>query len=1801
MTMKRFLLMTMVLIAASVAWADHIQVSNRSMSFTESWSQPSSYFDYARAGGTVSWDAKNRILTLKDLYLDPHDSGTLDGSHQLSGLIINTFQSVTINVVGENHIVVECGQALELHGSVTFTGSGYIRFYNLDNKKPAIDVVQSSVKITVDGPHVKCCDGDYGIRGCNDTEIYLKKGKLEFPSGYGKLYRIGNVRYDYGMGVQQPHGAYFGSHGKAMFDKDNHRLGNDGALVFGPIQYYGFKILDEWVTANNWDLLNTLGDGSMQRGNIQFQPSSNTLTLDGTTIENRSSGSTIDNAYNNSLKIVLKGENTFDFYGKGGGRYALETSANTTIIGDATGTSKLTSSASFAGVHIYGDNTLTLGNVKLDVPYMSSSMLQNASGKMESGTLVLDRGVEVNARGNDSGNGTVRGMRINPATANLVVAVASDQNNPRFINNAEYGVYESETKLATGAVTLSTMSDVALYPLTICGQRVHSLNCKNPINEYVKSGKLVYAPDEHSLYMDNAVLSVDGYSGDVLYWNSPGKLTIGLIGESKINNCKGKALISDGPVDVRSALHDNQKLVVTGTGGMMTVSGDKTLNLNLVEVSVPEIQAGRVELIGTKQVDVTRKFNATTCELGMVKVASTVEAPAYYDAEKGTVVATKGPVSFFHSSLVTVFPGINFFGGEVNSINHTCLMSKDVTGGQIMVRQEDANGFVIDMRGAQVWSKSVENMFSLTSEGTSNINIHGYNYIDLTGIDSHFVMSNMKNLYICGYDDEPNPSLTVNGKGKANNSGAIAVAKGSKLCFQSNLSQVFDANIQRIYGMGDNGVNTKLIVEKPYLTVIGSSDGTVSNISVETVGAELFSSSAQPRSVVSGNASKVNGVYQENDLCTGVVKFVGKGESAGYVAATGISLDKTSLTLNGLGSTATLKATVSPANATNKDVTWSSSDEAIVSVDKDGKLTANGSGEAIISAAANGSLAGAKAECRVTVSVPAVTSVAFDKTSLLFDDPSVNSQYLHVTIAPEGALKDVTWTSSDTTVVKIADTGLAARIDRVADEGQAVITVKASNGVSATCPVTVHYPITPKRVDFLPASVTLTEAGQKEVLTVLVTPENCDDLGFEWVALPEEGDCVTFDPETRTVTAVHNGSTTIGVWATYKGQLRALGECVITVDIPVIAEKLELQSPSSFFYEYGDTITIMPLFTPTNTTNQQLTWKSNNESVATVTANGQVVSHSKGDATITATTTDGSNISASRLFTVYDPNDYRVVPATGITLDRESVMLFTGQRVNVNAQLYPDGACTQVKWEITETLQGNTNNVRVTWDPRKPRYSQTCSVWYDTNEGVGELPVRFIVTAKATDYEGNMQPMASFEVTIAEDIIFTATNNDGIDITYRVKDIRDESHPTCELYGQQVWVYKDGHGEFQYVSAIEPDAKDRIVIPSQVGHEGNFYWVDNANELAFYGHNKMEELVFPEGMTRLESKCGLENTSLTTVTLPSTIRSINIEAFKACPALQKVYMRSEKSPLGLYSMGSGIFEETESLGEAFAELPSDAQLYVPKGSLNEYTVTQWIWNDWFSIIEEIDYRELDLYFADTNEEGTKLNYHITSTDDKTCEVGGKTSGAAIADDVTEVEIPADVDGYAVTGIAPQAFVDKDNLENVTLPATIKTIGYGAFYSCSNLSDVYILSEMAPTLLDIDDMPSDVNNYAFGGLPGAEARAFGGFTLSSDPAPATLHVPHGCLKAYNKEPWNQWFSNIVDDVTSTSVKGDVNGDGVVDVADIATVIDVMSGSASGSLADSADVNKDGTVDVADIATIIDEMAANARRLKMEEPQ
>ncbi|MBQ9453293.1 MAG: hypothetical protein IJU65_08400 [Desulfovibrio sp.] len=105
-------------------------------------------------------------------------------------------------------------------------------------------------------------------------------------------------------------------------------------------------------------------------------------------------------------------------------------------------------------------------------------------------------------------------------------------------------------------------------------------------------------------------------------------------------------------------------------------------------------------------------------------------------------------------------------------------------------------------------------------------------------------------------------------------------------------------------------------------------------------------------------------------------------------------------------------------------------------------------------------------------------------------------------------------------------------------------------------------------------------------------------------------------------------------------------------------------------------------------------------------------------------------------------------------------------------------------------------------------------------------------------------------------------------------------------------------------------------------------------------------------------------------------------------------------------------------------------------------------------------------------------------------------------------------------------------------------------------------------------------------------------MSAYVLPPLLYVPAGTIDAYKATKGWKNFWTIIETDFKDEPKGDVNGDFVVDVADIATVISVMASASADVLSTSADVNSDGTVDVADIATIISIMAANARAAQLE---
>ena len=173
------------------------------------------------------------------------------------------------------------------------------------------------------------------------------------------------------------------------------------------------------------------------------------------------------------------------------------------------------------------------------------------------------------------------------------------------------------------------------------------------------------------------------------------------------------------------------------------------------------------------------------------------------------------------------------------------------------------------------------------------------------------------------------------------------------------------------------------------------------------------------------------------------------------VLVAGITLDKTELDMTIDDEPVTLVAKVTPDGATDKTVTWSSSNEKVATVDANGKVKAVGNGEATITAKAGDKTA----TCTVKVTVFA-TGITLDKTNLTMEvvDAPVK---LTAKVTPDGAIDgDVSWSSDKTDVATVDANGNVTAVGR----GEAKITAKASD-YSATCTVKVTNTVTLSKLD----------------------------------------------------------------------------------------------------------------------------------------------------------------------------------------------------------------------------------------------------------------------------------------------------------------------------------------------------------------------------------------------------------------------------------------------------------------------------------------------------------------------------------------------------------------------------------------------------------------------------------------------------------------------------------------------------------------------------------------------------------------
>ena len=219
--------------------------------------------------------------------------------------------------------------------------------------------------------------------------------------------------------------------------------------------------------------------------------------------------------------------------------------------------------------------------------------------------------------------------------------------------------------------------------------------------------------------------------------------------------------------------------------------------------------------------------------------------------------------------------------------------------------------------------------------------------------------------------------------------------------------------------------------------------------------------------------------------CNFIIKaFTDNETQTPVVEVESVSLNKSEMTLTE-GESETLAATVTPENAENKSIKWSSNNEAVATVDANGTVTAKSAGTAVITATStNGKTAG----CTVKVEkkqIP-VTEVRLSESTVGIVEGSTYK--LTATVLPENTTdsKSVSWSSSNSEVATVDANGTVT----AKRAGTAVITATSTNGKTAGCTVTVskkEIPITEISLD--KSSATLTE-GETTTLVATVLPEN---------------------------------------------------------------------------------------------------------------------------------------------------------------------------------------------------------------------------------------------------------------------------------------------------------------------------------------------------------------------------------------------------------------------------------------------------------------------------------------------------------------------------------------------------------------------------------------------------------------------------------------------------------------------------------------------------------------------------------------
>ena len=343
------------------------------------------------------------------------------------------------------------------------------------------------------------------------------------------------------------------------------------------------------------------------------------------------------------------------------------------------------------------------------------------------------------------------------------------------------------------------------------------------------------------------------------------------------------------------------------------------------------------------------------------------------------------------------------------------------------------------------------------------------------------------------------------------------------------------------------------------------------------------------------------------------------------VPVTGVSITNGNATIFEGGSLQ-LYADMKPYNATNQSVTWTSSNDAVATVDENGNVKGIAPGSTVITAkTADG---GYTASTTITV----VKSIPVNGMTIKLRDgvnPDNNSQsepkvlaygsslYMSASVQPENASnRNIVWSVTDENVLNVTDNG---KVYAVGSGTAAVKATSEDGNYSAEFWFNVpdeSYPVKGVSINMNAATIYMGEEGIQ--LSASVFPSYANNKDVVWSS---EDESIAKVDQNGHVMPVSEGYTTVKV-TTAENAFTA--SCEIAVrPVRTRVESIHFENTEINVGLYG-TVELMPVITPADATDKSITWTTSNKTVATVSRNGVVTALNLGVAEITAVTNDGS-------------------------------------------------------------------------------------------------------------------------------------------------------------------------------------------------------------------------------------------------------------------------------------------------------------------------------------------------------------------------------------------------------------------------------------------------------------------------------------------------------------------------------------------------------------------------------------------------